>query len=653
MFRSNWFGRFFSSLFQSDAPAAALFEALEQRALFSVMPEPGPDFSSAFNVGDLNGSVTLNDSVSQTDAIDFYKFSMPRAGQFFGRIRIQSGQADVSLFQETFDARGNPIRSRLSTQLATRDGRESGFATGDLPGQSLAAGNYYVVISLRTDNAPYLIRMTADYAGNSLRTARNIGSVTDATFPDFLGNGDSPSLIDTSDFYKFKMDAPGKFSADMRTDDPADLTENHLEIIQDVNGNGAIDPGDLITATDAGTTVTRIISLPAGAYFLQVVNEAGASNYHVRITADYAGSVAGTRRVTGSLDAGKSFNDFINAAGKPLDTLDEYQFSVGSAHPLNLVFVEAGGGKSELTLFKDRNSDGIADTSEIVLSTEPKSFGNFLDTVQPGNYILQIKAISGGGTYQLFAEARPDQAGNSLGSARNLNTVNGLIHQDEFVSGQDPVDFFKFTASGSGRVSAQLNPQLGDDANLALIRDANNNGKVDPGETLAASTLPGNRVDELTSPIAAGTYFLRVNFNGLEGEESKYFLSFHTDYAGSTPATARNVGTLTGKRTFDDWASGPFTGVISDTADVYRLKLTSAKPLAVKLTGVLGGQDLNLELFRDINNDGVLSPNELMASSNKVDSSSEQISRSLVAGTYFVRVVGVNGETNYHLTMSA
>jgi len=59
------------------------------------------------------------------------------------------------------------------------------------------------------------------------------------------------------------------------------------------------------------------------------------------------------------------------------------------------------------------------------------------------------------------------------------------------------------------------------------------------------------------------------------------------------------------------------------------------------------------ELREIVGNDGVLSANELVASSHKLNSPNEQISKSLAAGTYFLKVVGVNGETNYHLTLKA
>jgi hypothetical protein len=615
-----------------------------------VTPDPGATFDTAFNVGDLNGAVTLNDTVTVPDATDVYKFTMARPGQFFGRLRVQSGEADISVFGEERDAQGNLVRPRLIALTATHSGPDNGFASGDLPGLSLGAGTFYVVVTRRTGEGSYLVRMTADFAGNSLGTARNIGSATDETFRDFVGLPDSPSLTDAGDIYKVKMDARGRLTATLKTDLLSDTFQGHVDLIRDVNGNGLIDAGDLILHAGPGTTAGTSRMLDAGTYFVRVGSDINFFNYHLRITADYAGNTPALQRDMGSLDAGRSFQDFISAS---TDKVDQYRFSVGSARELNVVFVESGGGKSQLILVNDRNNNGVADPGEGVLLAEDHSFSNTVRTVQPGNYLLQVVADSGEGTYQLFAEARPDRAGNTLGTARELGTVNGLKHEDDFVSSVDLVDFYKFTASAGGKVSARLDPALGANADLALIRDANNNGKVDAGEVLAASPLPGNKPEELSATIAAGNYFLRVTFNDIEGTASKYFLSFHTDYAGRTPVTARNVGTLVGPRAFDDWASGPFSGVISDTGDVYKFNLTSTRTLTAKLTGTQGGQDLDLEVYRDKNNDGVLTADELVASSRTLNSANEQVVKSLGAGTYFVRVAGVNGETNYHLALNA
>jgi hypothetical protein len=71
------------------------------------------------------------------------------------------------------------------------------------------------------------------------------------------------------------------------------------------------------------------------------------------------------------------------------------------------------------------------------------------------------------------------------------------------------------------------------------------------------------------------------------------------------------------------------------------------------MIGQHDGQAIGLQLFQDKNHDGVLSGNEIIASSFKPNTANQQLQKSLKAGTYFVRVVGINGETNYHLTLHA
>src|SRR5580765_5786247 len=101
-----------------------VLETLEQRAMFTVTPDPGATLATAFNVGSLNGQVTLGDAVGSTDASDVYKFSMVRDGQFFGRLRVDSGSADITLIRQTFDSNGHEIDPVIISRTATRNGAD-------------------------------------------------------------------------------------------------------------------------------------------------------------------------------------------------------------------------------------------------------------------------------------------------------------------------------------------------------------------------------------------------------------------------------------------------------------------------------------------------------------------------------------------------
>jgi hypothetical protein len=628
--------------------AAAVFEALEQRAMFTVSPDPGATFATAFNVGELNGSITLDDAVTSTDNTDYYKFNLPRSGQFFGRIRAYTGPAEVALIREVHNSDGSVSEIFVDARTADQSGPDAGFSSGDLPGKFLSAGTYYLVVSRLGGDTPYLIRFTADYAGGSIGTARDIGSASEDTYRDFVGQFGSPSLDDFSDFYKVKVDAPGQLWVDLALDNTDPNTfKAHFDLIRDANNNGSVDAGEVLGSSPSTTAGTVIQNVPAGTYFLRVVPDLNFSNYRLRVNADYAGSSIGTWRLTGSLDTGKTFTDFIH---EPIDRMDQYRFSVTSPRVLNVVTSE-NGGTSTISLYKDTNNNGLSESTEIVASTGAASFNQLVQNIGPGTYNIQVRASTGGGKYTLYAEARPDQAGNTLATARNLGIVNGLTSVNDYVSVSDTVDLYRFTASAAGTVSAQLTPQFGN-ANLALIRDANNNGVVDAGEILASSSLTGTQPDRVSRSIAAGNYFLRVNYADPSGA-ARHFLTFHTDYAGSTTATARNVGALAGTRVFDDWASQEYLGGISDRVDLYKFSLTSTKSVTARTTGVLSGEDLALQIYRDANNNGILEANELVAATDKPNSPNEQLVRSLGAGTYFARVVGVNGDTNYRLSLTA
>jgi hypothetical protein len=290
----------------------------------------------------------------------------------------------------------------------------------------------------------------------------------------------------------------------------------------------------------------------------------------------------------------------------------------------------------------------------LIEATTPNRFNSILATLEPGQYILRVIGSSGGGTYTISAETRPDQAGDTLFTAKNLGTRNGLTHLDDYVNGRgDVADFYKFTLATPGTIGASIFTEFGGNADMTLIRDTNHDGGVEPGEILATAkaTASGDK-EFIKSSLPAGVYYLHVELSR-DSSIARYFVSFQTDFAGSTTGTARNVGTLSGSLSFDDWASEPFGGAISDTSDLYKFNLASNKTLTAKLSGKTSGQDLDLQLYQDKNHDGKLTANELVASSAHLNSPNEQIKKLLAAGTYFLRVVGVNGETNYHLTLTA
>jgi hypothetical protein len=84
----------------------------------------------------------------------------------------------------------------------------------------------------------------------------------------------------------------------------------------------------------------------------------------------------------------------------------------------------------------------------------------------------------------------------------------------DFVGSTDLDDFYKLSL-GAGRWLTATLSGLASDANLQLIKDANGNGTIDSGDTLATSTKTGTASDAITKFLSTGTYFVRVTrFSG-------------------------------------------------------------------------------------------------------------------------------------------
>ena len=106
-----------------------------------------------------------------------------------------------------------------------------------------------------------------------------------------------------------------------------------------------------------------------------------------------------------------------------------------------------------------------------------------------------------------------DYAGNSLDKARKLDINSNAQSFTDRVDNLDLNDFYSFNLSS--RSSFHLNlDELKADADVALIRDANNNGQFDQGEVLTASTHSGQQAESINEILGAGTYYIRVYPDG-------------------------------------------------------------------------------------------------------------------------------------------
>lgn len=106
-----------------------------------------------------------------------------------------------------------------------------------------------------------------------------------------------------------------------------------------------------------------------------------------------------------------------------------------------------------------------------------------------------------------------DYAGNSLDKARKLDINSNAQSFTDRVDNLDLNDFYSFNLSSRSSFHLKLD-KLKADADVALIRDANNNGKFDQGEVLSASTVSGKQAESINEILGAGSYYIRVYPDG-------------------------------------------------------------------------------------------------------------------------------------------
>lgn len=258
-----------------------------------------------------------------------------------------------------------------------------------------------------------------------------------------------------------------------------------------------------------------------------------------------------------------------------------------------------------------------------------------------------LKAEDDHATIALDGKTIQIEMDNTLGSATNLGTLNG--RRDDIlnsVDSSDTNDFYRFTVNQPGGLLQFAIRELTSNANVRLIRDANNNGAVDANEVLATSE--GRPIEDKYAAfdnLAAGTYFVGVN--QVSGN-TNYRLVLNLDQAGdsSSPGTpnvfskntARNIGTLSSTQNFRD-----FIG-INDPNDYYQFNLSGNSNLSLNLSSLTGNADVQL-----LDSNG-----KVIQSSTNSGNTAESINRALNAGSYFARVFPVGDATsNYNLSLSA
>jgi Ca2+-binding RTX toxin-like protein len=626
------------------------------------MTEPNNTFNDATVVPDiyLEQNFYTSDSVSPSDLDDYFKFyTLYGPSNLYVSLLGLSADADLYVYDQ----------NQVLVASSTAGGNTSETINVALQGNQY----YYVKVHNYTpsNTTNYGLYLYNDYSGPTLETARDIGTSWGQTSSKYLAYNkinwqDYLDYRDNVDVVKFTMEASGTISLRMKDftysgglQATMQLLDSSGSVLQTVSGT----VGD-------GLNVDRY-SVPAGTYYVRYTQISGSDPYTLRIVSDYAGDMTATARDLGNLSGtSRRLYDMVGGSfGLPTyeDANDLYKFTLDKTSPIDIRLdidtdsFPAPTFDANLRLAQDTNGNGFIDSGDLfLLSSSNPGDDQFSTTLGAGTYYVQVLQNGAYTSYQLDLDSDFDavpgdtQDYKNMSKARSFGALTGetpFNFNDGFgISAGDFSDYFKFTMTVAGRLSASAfnnsyysreiqNPSL------SIVRDLNGNNRLDAGETITPFSIAS-----LTADLTAGTYFLHANGTG---EQAAYYLRLVSDYAGNTLSTARPLAAISGPtpptQTFRDYIE-QFFDATSDVNDFYRFDLPSDYQVTMNTTGV-AGEDLSLSLIKDTNNNNVIDSGDILATSNVLNSPAETLSRALTAGRYFARVQGVNGSTNYTLTV--
>ncbi|WP_427162743.1 pre-peptidase C-terminal domain-containing protein [Aliinostoc sp. HNIBRCY26] len=461
----------------------------------------------------------------------------------------------------------------------------------------------------------------------ALDTATYIGASPTSTpslFQDSLG---SPDL---SDFYKFTLSSSSIVSLNLDG-----LTSNADLRLRNSTG------GTLYSSTQSGNTSESLRSnLAAGTYYAEVYLGSGGTNttYNLTLAADIvqesgrSDNSVSTAFDIGTFNSNNSYSttDFIGntgASGATQDSNDYYKFTLTKSGSVN-IGLSGLGANLDLNL---RNASGVIQSSS-QSGTTPESI---VRSLAIGTYYIQVLPGGSGNfsNYNLdfsFTADPDDLAGNTLGTARDINTLTATpTNFSDFVNSGDNLDYYRFDLATTALVDFSLTPATAN-ADLQLL-----NGS---GNGIQTSNQSGTAVDSIRRSLTAGTYYLLVTPG--TGAATNYTLTASAttilpDQAPNTRQTAKDIGTLSGSQSFND-----FVGNI-DSDDYYRFSVNVTSSFSLSLSNLIDNADVQL-----LNSTGTV-----ISSSTLSGSSNETINTKLDVGTYHIRVY-TSGLANSFYTLN-
>jgi len=449
---------------------------------------------------------------------------------------------------------------------------------------------------------------------NTLATATFVGALgfTPTFISDFVGSAD------TQDYWRFTLSGTSDINIGL-TGLTADAD------VQLLNSAGTV----IGSSTRGGTNSEDIHfnARPAGTYYVRVFQFSGDTNYNLRLSTADPSNILAPQENFGNIG-----NTAVFRAGSinSNNSSDFYRFSVASLANVNAQLTGLSGD-ADLRIIQDVNNSGTVDAGDVTVSSTSggtTSENLNITALAGGNYFAQVYQFGANTTNYSLRLLTED---NSLASANNIGALTATpVSFSNFVGATDTQDYWRFTLSGTSDINIGLTG-LTADADVQLLNSA--------GTVIASSTRGGTNSEDIHfNARPAGTYYARVfRFSG----NTNYNLRLSTADPSNILAPQENLGPLVGSVSRSDFVGD------NDTSDFYRFSVFGTRTLTAVVNGL--SSDADLRLIRDINSDGILQAGEIVASSTRSGTFSENINRVLGSGDYYLQVYQFSGNTNYNL----
>ncbi len=645
------------------------------------------------NLGILTGADNINpvnlfktDVVGPSDRDDYYQFSLNDLSDISIKVAGLSQKANLTLIKDNNQNNFPDDSQQLLPVVAEDEAMEAIDLFGVSP------GNYFIQVSGREGDTNYDLKIYAETselvrkpsgAGGTPETALNLG---------FLGESkvvrDVVYPLRSQNFYQFQINR----QSDVYITLEGVNTDIRLQLVRDTNGNGLLDPGEVVEtianhkepvdidrngeidlseffARLEGTNQEALFpdaiigqNLLPGNYFVQVGQVGEPTGYTLKIDGIPAPVPAGGATNENPVSWGNLGT--LNKKAKPVVTdfvgygnpYDFYTFLLEKNSEVNLR-LQGINNKADLILIHDLNEDGGFSFREVIKFPSADGADYTLNCLLGrGTYYVGVAKEKGETAYTLSAEVisdnlPPDGAGNSLIQAADLGVLNGVQTRRDFVSAEDPDDFYRFQVNDFSQFTLFLDEQTAN-SQVYLIQDVNGNGLVDGDEVIVGSESQGTYGEYINRTLTPGTYFIRVAHAMGPGS---YYLWMENNpiappaqTAGNSLATAKDLGVLNGWQREQGLMTGNNEG--GDRNHFYQFDLESASDVTILLDGMTANADIRL--VQDRNNNGQIEPEEIIAIAAAPGASPEQISQSnLAPGTYYVWVSQTQGNTAYELNL--